>query len=181
MRGEVSWWRTSLQKRGPSFQKFRIIRVWPGFRLGICANGGQHYLQRTARGGNFKGQYSHQTRMIGGRALCCPPLRPLRKGDGALPTLIAAQRFLAASAMAFLPAALNVRLRFAGATVRGPGGRPRRFGPSRASMARFSLSRSANSNARICSLDIGQLIIAEISARRSSSSSNCTKTNEGAD
>ena len=103
------------------------------------------------------------------------------KGDRALPALIAAQRFLAASAMAFRPAALRVRLRFAGAIVRGPGGRPRRFGPSRASMARFSLSRSANSNARICSLDIGQLIIAEISARRSSSSSNCTKTNEGAD
>ena len=103
------------------------------------------------------------------------------KGDRALPALIAAQRFLVASAMAFRPAALRVRLRFAGAIVRGPGGRPRRFGPSRASMARFSLSRSANSNARICSLDIGQLIIAEISARRSSSSSNCTKTNEGAD
>jgi hypothetical protein len=42
--------------------------------------------------------------------------------------------------MAFRPAALRVRVRFAGATVRGPGGRPRRFGPSRPSMARFSLS-----------------------------------------
>ena len=105
------------------------------------------------------------------------------KGDRALPALIAAQRFLAASAMAFRPAALRVRLRFAGAIVRDPGGRPRRFPvvPPRASMARFSLSRSTNSNARICSLDIGQLIIAEIPARRSSSSSNCTKTNEGAD
>ena len=46
------------------------------------------------------------------------------KGDRALPALIAAQRFLAASAMAFRPAALRVWLRFAGAIVRGPGGRP---------------------------------------------------------
>jgi len=128
----------------PEFPKIQNHSGLAGFRLGICANGGQHYLQRTARGGNFKGQYSHQTRMIGGRALCCPPLRPLRKGDGALPALIAAQRFLAPSAMAFLPAASSVRLRFAGATVRGPGGRPRRFGPSRASIARSSLSCSAS-------------------------------------
>ena len=42
------------------------------------------------------------------------------KGDRALPALIAAQRFLAASAMALRPAALSVRLRCSGATVRGP-------------------------------------------------------------
>jgi hypothetical protein len=76
-------------------------------------------------------------------------------GDGALPALIAAQRFLAACEMALRPAALRVRLGFG--RLRVPGGRPRRFGPPRASMARFSLSRSANSNARICSLGIFQM------------------------
>jgi hypothetical protein len=80
------------------------------------------------------------------------------KGDGALPALMAAQRFRAAFAIALRPAALSVRLRFVGATVRGPfwciGGRPWRAGPSRASMARFSLSRSEIKTARICSVAI---------------------------
>lgn len=55
-------------------------------------------------------------------------------GDGALPALIAAQRFLAASAIAFRPAALNLRLGLAGAKTAAPAGDclfgegPRRFG-----------------------------------------------------
>jgi hypothetical protein len=77
-------------------------------------------------------------------------------GDGALPALIAAQRFLAAAAIAFRPAALNLRLRqtgcctfSVGANDAGfrpdPGGRPRRLPgePPRASMARLRRSRSA--------------------------------------
>jgi hypothetical protein len=86
-------------------------------------------------------------------------------GDAALPALIAAHRFLAASAMAFRPAALKRRLRrTGGCAISGtvgadaggfrPGGRPRRLPPPRASMARFSLSRSARSRATICSVGI---------------------------
>jgi len=82
----------------------------------------------------------------------------LANGDGALPALIAAQRFLAASAMALRPAALRVRFCFAGAFATGflpdPGGRPRRLGPCNASIARFSLSRSAINRATICSMGI---------------------------
>ena len=85
-------------------------------------------------------------------------------GDGTLPALIAAHRFLAASAMAFLPAALSLRLRFAGTGVGAGataasgffGGLPRRFvGPWRTSMARVSFSRSAIRRAMIWSVGIG--------------------------
>jgi hypothetical protein len=88
------------------------------------------------------------------------------KGERALPALISTHRLRAASAMAFRPAALNFRFGFAVALrsdsaslLRDPGGRPRRFPvvPPRASMARFSLSRSANRNARICS-DIRSIV-----------------------
>jgi hypothetical protein len=55
-------------------------------------------------------------------------------GLGALPALIAAHRFLAASAIAFLPAALILRFRALGAGAENfgadaflPGGRPRFF------------------------------------------------------
>src|SRR5215467_16297907 len=82
------------------------------------------------------------------------PLR-LANGDGALPALIAAQRFRAASAIAFRPAALSRRLWRTGVLVdRGcapsdmvgrlplPGGRPRRLPlvPPRASIVRFNFS-----------------------------------------
>src|SRR5271169_6734252 len=84
------------------------------------------------------------------------------KGEGALPALMAAQRFLAASAMAFRPAALRVRFAVAGAgaeTARAnallAGGRPRRFTvPCRARMAASIRSRSATSRATICSVCI---------------------------
>jgi len=57
------------------------------------------------------------------------------------------------SALGYRPqAALRVRLGFG--TLRVPGGWPRCFGPPRASMVQFTLSRSADSNVRICSLDI---------------------------
>ena len=81
-------------------------------------------------------------------------------GDRAFPALMSAHRLRAASAMALRPAALSFRFDFAVALslanrglLRVPDGRPRRFPvvPPRASMARFSLSRSANNNARICS------------------------------
>jgi hypothetical protein len=101
-------------------------------------------------------------------------------GDGALPALIAAHRFRAASAIAFRPAALSRRLWRTGVLVDGgcapsdrverlawvvevadvrplPGGRPRRLLPvlpPRASIARFNFSRSAISNARIWSVGI---------------------------
>jgi len=100
-------------------------------------------------------------------------------GDGALPALIAAHRFRAASAIAFRPAALSRRLWRTGVLVDGgcapsdmverlawvvevadvrpfPGGRPRRLPPipPRASIARFNLSRSVISNARIWSVGI---------------------------
>src|SRR5258707_11336585 len=92
-------------------------------------------------------------------------------GEGALPALIAAHRFLAASAIAFRPAALRVRLPFAGALGAAgcdrfdasraaaaffrpdPGGRPRRLsGPARASIALDRRSRSAISKATMCSV-----------------------------
>ena len=81
-------------------------------------------------------------------------------GDRAFPALMSAHRLRAASAMALRPGALSFRFDFAVALslanrglLRVPDGRPRRFPvvPPRASMARFSLSRSANNNARICS------------------------------
>jgi hypothetical protein len=93
----------------------------------------------------------------------------LANGDVALPALMAAQRFLAASTMAFRPAALNVRFFFfgafseAGLTPSGieetvtaakgfAGGRPRRFPgvvPCNAIIAVFNLSRSAISKLTI--------------------------------
>jgi hypothetical protein len=101
-----------------------------------------------------------------------PPKRVLRyffrlavaNGDGALPALIAAHRRLAASAIAFRPAALSSR--FAGALTlltEAPatilssdfGGRPRRFvGPRNASIALDRRSRSVTSKATICSVCI---------------------------
>jgi hypothetical protein len=83
-------------------------------------------------------------------------------GDVALPALIAAQRFFAASAIALLPAALRVRFRATSAddgTTSGalgfliPGGRPRRFvEPCSAWIAASSRFRSATSKATICSV-----------------------------
>ena len=86
--------------------------------------------------------------------------------DVAFPALMSAHRLRAALAMALRPAALSFRFGFArapGEAAAGvlcvPGGRPRRFPvvPPRASMARFSLSRSANNNARIC-FDISSIV-----------------------
>jgi hypothetical protein len=91
-------------------------------------------------------------------------------GERALPALISAQRFFAAATIALRVAALSLRFGFAngaasaGAAVfRAPGGRPRRFpvGPPRASMARFSLSRSEIKTARICSVDISSIVSQE--------------------
>lgn len=87
-------------------------------------------------------------------------------GLAALPALIAAHRLRAASAIAFRAAALRVRLRAvgadtstAGADTLVTGGRPRRFvGPWRASMARFSLSRSVIRRATIWSVGIQRIL-----------------------
>jgi len=83
----------------------------------------------------------------------------LANGDGVLPALIAAQRFFTASAIAFRPAALSVRLALAGAAEVGlltdPGGRPRLFSePCSASIARDKRSRSAINRETIWSVDI---------------------------
>src|SRR5579862_6870476 len=81
----------------------------------------------------------------------------------ALPALIAAHRFRAASAIALRPAALSLCLRCTGIGWRTEdpgfdellGGRPRRVvGPCRASIARDTRSRSATSKATICSVCI---------------------------
>jgi hypothetical protein len=93
------------------------------------------------------------------------------KGDGALPARMAAQRRLAASAIAFRPAALRVRLPEAAAGAEAgaeagaaaltvdPGGRPRRLTePCSASIARDRRSRSATSKATICSVCIKGIV-----------------------
>jgi hypothetical protein len=83
-------------------------------------------------------------------------------GDGALPALIAAHRFRTASAIAFRPTALILRLRRTGATAETAGanalgGRPRRFtGPCRAWIAASRRFRSATSKATMCSVGINQ-------------------------
>lgn len=100
-------------------------------------------------------------------------------GEEALPALIAAQRRLAASAIAFRPATLSLRLRRVGALVEaggrfpsgrialsaaarflpGPGGRPRRLTePWRASIAPARRSRSIISKATICSVCMNRIV-----------------------
>ena len=114
-------------------------------------------------------------------------LPPTTRADDAFPALIAAHRFREVSAIAFLPAALILRLRATGAAGGTPApdtldGRPRRFtGPCSAWIAASRRFRSATSKATICSIAMSDRNIRAQFYSIGKCLFHCVKANDGAE